>query len=146
MPIYNQQFQGRLLFIYISMVFDFQGYHTDFTTNPGPPPTQTNSCNLTIPGETSTQTTSFGGFQMLPSLKLTFSHLKMMVGVLLSFWDGLFSGDMLVLGRVFLVGVDCPPFFPLRFLFPFIQKHPTNIKHCFPHHFPLDSCILGWNS
>ena len=36
----------------------------------------------------------------LPSLKLTVRTRKWMVGILVSFWDGLFSGAMLVLGRV----------------------------------------------
>ena len=41
-------------------------------------------------------------FKWIPSLKLTW-HLKMdgwNTGILVSFWDGLFSGAMLVLGRV----------------------------------------------
>ena len=37
----------------------------------------------------------------VPSLKLTFSHLKWMVGRLISFWDAILSGAVLVLGRVF---------------------------------------------
>ena len=36
----------------------------------------------------------------VPSLKLTVRTWKLMVGRLLSFWEGLFSGAMLVLGRV----------------------------------------------
>ena len=36
----------------------------------------------------------------LPSLKLTVRTWKWMVGILVSFWDGLFSGAMLVLGSV----------------------------------------------
>ena len=36
----------------------------------------------------------------LPSLKLTVRTCKWMVGILLSFWDSLFSGTMLVSGRV----------------------------------------------
>ena len=36
----------------------------------------------------------------LPSLKLTVRPWKWMVGILLSFWEGLFSGAMLVSGRV----------------------------------------------
>ena len=42
----------------------------------------------------------------LHSLKLTYSTWKLMVGILLSFWEGLFSGAMLVLGRV-----NAPHFF-----------------------------------
>ena len=40
----------------------------------------------------------------IPSMKLTFSHLKMDGwNTIISFWDGLFSGDMLVSGSVFVV-------------------------------------------
>ncbi len=38
--------------------------------------------------------------QKIPSLKLTARPWKWMVGILVSFWDGLFSGAMLVSGRV----------------------------------------------
>ena len=36
----------------------------------------------------------------IPSLKLTWPPKKWMVGILVSVWDGLFSGAMLVSGRV----------------------------------------------
>ena len=40
----------------------------------------------------------------LPSLKLTVRTWKCMVGILISFWDGLFSGaKMLVSGRVYVL-------------------------------------------
>ena len=38
---------------------------------------------------------------VLPSLKLTVRPLKWMVGILLSYWEGIFSGAMFVSGRVF---------------------------------------------
>ena len=36
-------------------------------------------------------------------------HLKMVVGRLFSIWDGLFSGDMLVLGRVLVASITIDP-------------------------------------
>ena len=41
-----------------------------------------------------------GGFVKIHSLKLTARTWKWMIGRLVSFWDGLFSGAMLVSGRV----------------------------------------------
>ena len=41
------------------------------------------------------------------TLKLTNCTWKWMVGILLSFWDGLFSGDMLVSGRVLQLISNC---------------------------------------
>ena len=41
-----------------------------------------------------------GACKGVPSLKLTNRTWKCMVGILLSYWDGLFSGAMLVSGRV----------------------------------------------
>ena len=51
-----------------------------------------------------------------------YSPWKWMVGIIVSFWDGLFSGAMLVLGRVDLLKVDwkqykCSPNGGLRLLY-----------------------------
>ena len=45
--------------------------------------------------------------ESLPSLKLTARTWKWMVGIPVSFWDGLFSGAMLVAGSVLFAEVSC---------------------------------------
>ncbi len=92
------------------MVFDFQGYHTDFTTNPLHP-LKTNSCNLTIPGETSTQTTSFWG---VPNVTIPETNVSPENGWLeyyFPFGMAYFQVPCLFWGVYFWGGVDCPPLF-----------------------------------
>ncbi len=45
----------------------------------------------------------WGFYHDLPSLKLTVRTRKWMVGIRISFWDGPFSGAMLVSGRVYIL-------------------------------------------
>ena len=47
----------------------------------------------------------------IPSLKLTACTWKSMVGRWMSFWDGLFSGGMLVSGRVYILRTPDNRFF-----------------------------------
>ena len=51
-----------------------------------------------LPGQTYLRTWNLW---VVPSLKLTVRTWKWMVGILVSFWEGLFSGAMLVSGRVY---------------------------------------------
>ena len=68
----------------------------------------------------------------LPSLKLTASPSKWMVGILVPFWDGLLSGAMLVSGRVNSESLDFLEFSPTLKPWFLCFFHFYRLWHYFP--------------
>ena len=85
----------------------------------------------------------------VPSLKLTACPWKLVVGRLLSFWEGPFSGAMLVLGRVIyfytLQGTNIPPLkiknrMQNCLLRGYVSSQDSTVKWILPR----NPCETGW--
>ncbi len=75
-------------------------WDADFSASPRPDEVRPNDCDVCEVWDPWNVTRIFAGW--IHSLKLTARPWKWMVGILVSYWDGLFSGAMLVSGRVYI--------------------------------------------